>query len=72
MGTRTKTIVANTSVTIFYDKIIPAGRYIENGAVKPDVVIWNKQETSEIIDIMVPKVYSMNRTEREKLTKSQE
>ena len=71
MGTRTKTIVANTSVTIFYDKIIPAGRYIENGAMKPDV-IWNKQETSEIIDIMVPKVYSMKRTEREKLTKSQE
>ena len=31
--------VTNNNITIFYDKTIPAGRYIEGNAVKPDIVI---------------------------------
>ena len=65
-----KPITANRNVTIFYDKIIPAGRYIENRAIKPDIVIWNKQQkTAKIIDVTVPNDYGLNRAEREKLTK---
>ena len=30
--------------TIFYDNIIPTGRYIEGGAIKPDILIWNKRK----------------------------
>ena len=65
-----KPITANRNLTIFYDKIIPAGRYIENRAIKPDIVIWNKQQkTAKIIDVTVPNDYGLNRAEREKLTK---
>ena len=63
-------IVANENVTIFYDTIIPVGRYIEGRALKPDIVIWNKQEkTANLIDVTVPNDYGLNRGEREKLEK---
>ena len=32
-----KPVVANEKITIYYDKIIPTGRYIENGAIKPNI-----------------------------------
>ena len=32
-------VTANDDVTVFYDKIIPSGRFIESGAVKPDLVV---------------------------------
>ena len=66
-------VVANANTTIFYDKIIPTGRYIENSAIKPDIVIWNRQDkTAQIIDITVPNDYGLNRAEREKITKYQD
>ena len=66
-------VVANEKVTIFYDKVIPTGRFIESGAIKPDIVIWNRQEkTAQIIDVTVPNDYGLNRAEREKITKYQD
>lgn len=63
-------ITASRNITIFYDKIIPVGRYIENNAIKPDIVIWNKEKKSaHIIDVAVPNDFGLNRAEREKLTK---
>ena len=66
-------VVANANVTIYYDKIIPTGRYIEGGAIKPDLVIWDKKEkTCKIIDVSVPNDFGINRAEREKIAKYQE
>ena len=66
-------MTANEDVTIFYDKIIPTGRFIESGTVKPDLVVWNKKEkTALIIDVSVPNDFGINRAEREKVTKYQD
>ena len=66
-------VVANRNVTIFYDKIIPAGRYIEGSAIKPDIVIWNKQDkTAKIVEVTVPNDYGLNRAERVKIAKYQD
>ena len=66
-------VVANEKITIYYDKIIPTGRYIENGAIKPDIVIWNKEERkAQIIDVTVPNDFGLNRAERGKITKYQD
>ena len=65
--------VVNRNIIIFYDKIIPAGRYIEENAVKPKVVIWNRQKkTANIIEVAVPNAYRLNRAKRTKITKYQE
>ena len=66
-------ITSNGKVTVFYDKIIQTGRYIKDKAIKPDIVIWNKQKkTALIIDVAVPNDYGLNRAEREKITKYQD
>ena len=66
-------ITTNNDITIFYDKPIQAGRYIEGSAVKPDIVIWNKKEkTAQIIDVSVPNDFGLNRAEREKINKYQD
>ena len=66
-------VTATDEVTIFYDKEIPAGRYIENGAIKPDIVVWDRQSRSAlIIDVSVPNDFGINRAEREKVTKYQD
>ena len=66
-------VVSNGRVTVFYDKVIPTGRFIEGGAIKPDIVIWDKQEKSaKIIDVTVPNDYGLNRAERGKITKYQD
>ena len=66
-------ITAKDKITIFYDKIIPTGRFIENNAIKPDIVIRNQQDSSAlIIDVSVPNDYGLNRAEREKITKYQD
>ena len=60
-------VIANKDVTIFYDKIIPSGRFIASRAVKSDIVVWNKKEKSSlIIDVSVPNDFGINRAEREK------
>ena len=66
-------VTATDEVTIFYDKEIPCGRYIENGAIKPDIVVWDRQTRSAIIiDVSVPSDFGINRAEREKVTKYQD
>ena len=66
-------VTANEDVTVFYDKIIPSGRFIESGAVKPDLVVWDqKKRTALIIDVCVPNDLGINRAEREKVTKYQD
>ena len=65
-------VTATEDVTIYYDKVIPAGRFIENGAIKPDIVVWDRKARSAlIIDVSVPKDFGINRAERDKVTKYQ-
>ena len=64
---------ADENTTIYYDKIIPTGRFIENNAVKPDIVLWDRLNRSAlIIDVSVPNDFGINRAEREKVTKYQD
>ena len=66
-------VTATEDVTIFYDKVIPAGRFIENGAIKPDIVFWDRKARSAlIIDVSVPNDFGINRAKREKVTKYQD
>ena len=66
-------VTANDEVTVYYDKIIPTGRFIESGAVKPDIVVWDRKERSAIIiDVSVPSDFGINRAELEKVTKYQD
>ena len=59
-------------MTIYYDKVLPTGRYIENSAVKPDITIWNKTEhTALVIEVSVPSDYGINAAERVKRNKYQ-
>ncbi|XP_068243633.1 uncharacterized protein [Palaemon carinicauda] len=60
------------TITIFY-KINPTRRYIEEGVIKPDIVIWNKEEkAAKIIDVTVPSDFDLNRAKRQKITKYKE
>ena len=53
--------------------MIPAGRFIENGAIKPDIVVWDRKTRSAlIIDVSVPNDFGINRAERDKVTKYQD
>ena len=66
-------VTTKNQVTIFYDKEIKAGRYIENSAIKPDIVIWDKEKrTAQIIEVNVPNDFGLNRGEREKVLKYQD
>ena len=61
--------VANKNITIFYGKIISVGRYVEGNALKPDIVIWNRQnKITKIIEVTVPNDYGLNWAERTKIT----
>merc|ERR1712035_96113 len=64
--------VGNESYTIHYDYIVPTATYLENAAVKPDIVIWNKKErVATLVEVSVPNDGGLNRAEREKKTKYQ-
>ena len=64
---------ATEEISIFYDKEIPAGRYIQNGAIKPDIVVWDRKARSAlIIDVSVPNDFGINRAERDKVLKYQD
>ena len=66
-------VTATDDITIYYDKVIPTGRYIENGAIKPDIGIWDRKSRSAIIiDVSVPNDFGINRAERDKVTKYQD
>ena len=46
--------------------------YLENAAVKPDLVVWDKAEKRAlIIEVSIPHDSGRNRAEREKVTKYQ-
>ena len=62
----------NQRYTIHYDYVIPTATYLENAAVKPDIVIWDKVEKlATLIEVSVPNDSGLNRAEREKRTKYQ-
>ena len=66
-------VTATEDITIFYDKEIPVGRFIESSAIKPDIVVWDRRSSSAlIIDVSVPNDFGINRAEREKVTKYQD
>lgn len=66
-------ITATEDVSVFYDKNIVLGRYVEGGAIKPDIVVWDKiQKNAKIIEVSVPNDYGINRAEREKMHKYQD
>ena len=63
-------ICGNEEVTVYYDKILPTARYIEESAVKPDLTIWNRKEkTAQLIEVSVPNDFGINQAERVKKTK---
>ena len=66
-------VTSHGDVVLFYDKPIMAGRYIENSAIKPDIVIWDRKEkTAQIVEVTVPNDFGLNRAEREKVNKYQD
>ena len=63
-------ISGDENVTVYYDKVLPTARYIENSAVKPDITIWNKTEkTALLVEVSVPSDFGINAAERVKKTK---
>ena len=68
-----ETTTAQDDIIIFYDKPLHCGRYIEGGAIKPDIVVWNRREKwAKIIEVSVPNDFGLNRAEREKVNKYQD
>ena len=66
-------VTATENVTIFYDKPIVLGRYVDGGAIKPDIVVWDKaKKSAKIIEVTVPNDFGLNRAEREKHLKYQD
>ena len=66
-------VIGNDSIAIYYDKIIPTATYIENQAIKPDLVILNRTIQSElIIEVSFRNDPGLNRAERAKVTKYQQ
>ena len=66
-------IIENRRAKITYDFTIPTTRHITNGAVRPDIVLMDKDTgKGYIIDVCVPNDYGMGRQEREKVVKYQE
>ena len=64
---------AHEDFVIYYDKPIPLGRFVEGGAIKPDIVLWDrKAKSAQIIEVSVPNDYGLNRAEREKNNKYQD
>ena len=64
--------VGNETYTIHYDYVIPTATYLENAALKPDIVIWDKKDrVATLIEVSVPCDSGLNRAEREKITKYQ-
>ena len=66
-------ITAAENVSIFYDKPIVLGRYVDGGAIKPDIVVWDKQKKiAKVIEITVPNDLGLNTAERKKISKYQD
>ena len=66
-------ITATEQVSIFYDKPIVLGRYVEGGAIKPDIVVWDKvKKVAKVIEVTCPSDYGLNTAERKKISKYQD
>lgn len=66
-------IIENTNAKITYDHHIPVARPILNSALRPDIVLFNKnRNTGLIIDVSVPGDFGISRQEREKIVKYQD
>ena len=64
---------AQGDIVILYDKPLHCGRYIDGGAIKPDIVVWHRTEKwAKIIEVSVPNDFGLNRVEREKQNKYQD
>ena len=60
-------ITPHEEYVIYYDKCIPLGHFLESGAVKPDIVIWDaKSKTTQIVEVTVPNDFGLNRAKGEK------
>ena len=63
-------LTGTEDISIYYDKIMPTNSYIEDSAVKPDLVVWDRKEKSaKIIEVSVPGDLALCYTERKKRTK---
>ena len=63
-------LTGNEQISIYYDKVMPTSSYIEEQAVKPDIVVWNReQKTAKIIEVSVPNDLGLNYSERKKMKK---
>ena len=66
-------VTATDQVYITYDKPIVLGRYVDGGAIKPDIIVWDKEKkTAKVIEVTVPNDYGLNAAERKKVTKYQD
>ena len=64
---------ATEDISIFYDKAMLPGIYIEGRAIKPDSVIWDKKiKEANIIEVSVPNDFGLNSAERHKVNKYQD
>ena len=64
---------SHEDIVIFYDKPLHCGRYINGGAIKPDIVVWNRSEIwAKMIEVSVLNDFGLNRVEREKVNKYQD
>ena len=67
-----QSVTATENVTIFLDKFIPTGRFIQNSAINNIVVCDCKERSAFITDISVPNNFGINRAVPDKVTKSQD
>ena len=68
-----QSVTATEKVSITYDKPIVLGRYVEGGAIKPDIIVWDHENKSaKIIEVSVPNDYGLNVSERKKISKYQD
>ena len=66
-------ITENDRVKITYDLPIPVSRHIRNGALRPDIVLFDKRlNKAFIVDVCVPNDFGIGRQEREKVVKYQD
>ena len=61
-------ITATEQVSIFYDKPIVLGRYAKGGALKPDIVVWDKvKKVAKVIEVTCPTLQNARRSQNIKI-----
>ena len=65
--------MGNGEVLLFYDTRIPTTRFIENRALRSDVVVWDMRKRHiQILDVTVQNDWGINEAERAKIAKYQD